>query len=148
MNIVGTSLLGSGLLMSTETSTGFDFTLIVRPVAGLQARFTLGRTDVITRPDFSSFRAFYGAAVKRGAESPALIADAKEVLDSSDFATKPTGARASPWSASWILDYGFARDSWTPLRGVRMTAASGNVSRSGGLPAVINQRRARPPHRC
>ncbi len=107
-------------VMSTETSKGFDLTLMARPFTGLQARFTIGRTDVITRPDFSSFRAFYEAAVKRGDESPALIADAKEVLDSSDFATKPTGARASPWSASWILDYGFARDSWTPLRGVRM----------------------------
>ena len=107
-------------ILSTETSKGFDLTLLTRPVKGLQARFTVGRAEVITRPDFSSFRAYYEAAVKRGDEAPALIADAKEVLDSSDFATKPSGARAAPWSASWILDYAFARDAWAPLRGVRL----------------------------
>lgn len=107
-------------VMSTETSKGFDLTLMVRPAKGLQARFTVGKSDVVTRPDFSSFRAFYEAAVKRGDESPALIADAKEVLDSSDFETKPSGARAAPWSASWILDYAFQRDVWAPLKGVRL----------------------------
>ncbi len=107
-------------ILSTETSKGFDLTLLTRPAKGLQARFTVGRAEVITRPDFSSFRAYYEAAVKRGDEAPALIADAKEVLDSSDFATKPSGARAAPWSASWILDYAFARDAWAPLRGVRL----------------------------
>jgi outer membrane receptor protein involved in Fe transport len=107
-------------VMSTETSKGFDLTLMARPFKGLQARFTLGKTDVTTRPDFASFRAFYDAAVKRGDEAPALIADAREVLDSSDFATKPSGARAAPWSASWILDYTFARETWAPLKGVRL----------------------------
>lgn len=107
-------------ILSTESSRGFDLTLLTRPAKGLQARFTVGRADVITRPDFSSFRAYYEAAVKRGDEAPSLIADAKEVLDSSDFATKPSGARAAPWSASWILDYSFARDAWTPLRGARI----------------------------
>jgi len=107
-------------ILSTETSKGFDLTVLTRPAKGLQARFTVGRADVITRPDFSSFRAYYEAAVKRGDEAPSLIADAKEVLDSSDFATKPSGARAAPWSASWILDYSFARDAWMPLRGTRV----------------------------
>ena len=107
-------------IVSTETSEGFDLTILTRPAKGLQARFTVGRADVITRPDFSSFRAYYEAAVKRGDEAPSLIADAKEVLDSSDFATKPSGARAAPWSASWILDYSFARDAWMPLRGTRV----------------------------
>jgi hypothetical protein len=107
-------------VMSTETSKGFDLTLMTRPVKGLQARFTIGKADVITRPDFSSFRAYYDAAVKRGDEDPALIADAKEVLDSSDYSTKPSGARAAPWSASWVLDYSFPRDTWEPLKGVRV----------------------------
>ncbi|MEY4005882.1 MAG: hypothetical protein RLZZ221_1978, partial [Verrucomicrobiota bacterium] len=107
-------------ILSTETSKGFDLTVLTRPAKGLQARFTVGRADVITRPDFSSFRAYYEAAVKRGDEAPSLIADAKEVLDSSDFATKPSGARAAPWSASWILDYSFARDACMPLRGTRV----------------------------
>jgi outer membrane receptor protein involved in Fe transport len=107
-------------ILSTETSKGFDLTVLVRPTKGLQARFTLAKTDVITRPDFSAFRAYYEAAVKRGDEAPSLIADAKEVLDSSDFATKPAGARAAPWSASWILDYAFSREASPWLRGVRL----------------------------
>jgi hypothetical protein len=107
-------------VLSTETSKGFDLTVMARPFKGLQTRFTVGKTDVITSPDFSSFRAFYEAAVKRGDEAPALIADAKEVLDSSDFSTKPSGARAAPWSASWIVDYAFQREAWAPLKGVRL----------------------------
>lgn len=107
-------------VLSTESSKGFDVTLLARPAKGLQLRFTLAKADVVTRPDFSSFRAYYEAAVKRGDEAPALIADAKEVLDSSDYSTKPTGARAAPWSASWIADYSFHRESWAPLRGVRV----------------------------
>jgi len=107
-------------VMSTESSKGFDLTVMTRPFKGMQARFTLGKTDVITQPDFGSFRAFYEAAVKRGDEAPALIADAKEVLDSSDFTTKPSGARASPWSASWILDYSFQPQASRLLKGVRL----------------------------
>jgi hypothetical protein len=107
-------------VLSTETSKGFDLTVMARPFKGLQTRFTVGKTDVITSPDFASFRAFYEAAVKRGDEAPALIADAKEVLDSSDFSTKPSGARAAPWSASWIVDYAFQREAWAPLKGVRL----------------------------
>lgn len=107
-------------VLSTETSKGFDVTVMVRPTKALQLRFTLGKADVITRPDFSSFRAFYDAALKRGDEAPDLMADAKEVLDSSDLATKPAGARAAPWSASWIVDYAFTREVWQPLRGVRL----------------------------
>ena len=82
-------------ILSTEFSRGFDLTLLTRPALGLQARFTVGRADVITRPDFSSSRAYYEAPVKRGDEAPSLIADAKEVLESSDFATKPSGARGT-----------------------------------------------------
>ena len=107
-------------VLSTESSKGFDVTLLARPTKGLQLRFTLAKADVITRPDFSAFRSYYEAAVKRGDEAPALIADAKEVLDSSDYSTKPTGARAAPWSASWIADYSFQREVWAPLRGVRL----------------------------
>jgi hypothetical protein len=107
-------------VVSTETSKGFDVTLLVRPVKGLQTRFTLAKSDVVTRPDFSSFRAYYNAALQRGDESPAIMAEAKDVLDSSDVEDKPTGARAAPWSASWIIDYSFARDTWKPLRGFRV----------------------------
>ena len=107
-------------ILSTETSKGFDLTLLFRPMQGLQTRFTLAKADVVTRPDFSTFRAYFDAAVKRGDESPALIAEATDVLNSSDFSTKPTGARASPWSASWVIDYAFPRMAWAPLRGVRL----------------------------
>lgn len=107
-------------VVSTESSKGFDLTLLLRPVRGLQLRFTFANAVVLTRPDFSSFRAYYDAAVARGDESPALIAEARDVLDSSDVDNKPLGARAAPWSASWIIDYSFSRDAWKPLTGVRV----------------------------
>jgi len=123
-------------VVSTETSKGFDLTLMFRPVKGLQTRFTVGRADVLTRPDFSTFRARYNAAVARGNESPALLAEARDVLDQSDLEDKPTGARAAPWSYSWIIDYAFSRESWRPLQGVRL-GANGNW-RDNYLFAIIN----------
>jgi hypothetical protein len=105
---------------STENSRGADVTINLRPFKGLQLRFTLARTEVLGEPDFSSFRAYYAAAVARGNESPALLNEAKTLLDSLDIDTKPAGARASPWSASWVIDYAFQRDVWKPLRGVRV----------------------------
>ncbi len=105
---------------ATENSKGADLTLMMRPAKGLQLRFTLGYANVFSRPDLQSFRAYYDAAVKRGNESPALLADAKLLLDTLDIADRATGARAAPWSASWVADYSFARESWKPLRGVRV----------------------------
>ena len=91
---------------SLENSTGADLTLILRPTKQLQVRLTLARTKVVGDPDLSSFRAYYDAAVARGNESPAVLALAKQLLDSLDIPGKPTGARASPWSGSWVIDYG------------------------------------------
>ncbi|WP_414663016.1 TonB-dependent siderophore receptor [Horticoccus sp. 23ND18S-11] len=105
---------------STENSQGADLTLGVKPTKGLQMRFTLARTKVLGQPDLGSFRGYYEAAVARGDESPALLNEAKNLLNSLDIDTKPTGARASPWSASWVIDYAFSRESWKPLRGVRV----------------------------
>ncbi len=105
---------------STENSRGADVTLNVRPLKGLQLRFTLARTKVTGLPNLDSFRGYYEAAVARGNEAPALLNEAKTLLDSLDIDQKPTGARASPWSASWVVDYAFARDTWAPLRGVRV----------------------------
>ena len=103
---------------STENSRGADMTLMVRPIDRLQLRFTLARTKVLGQPDLSSFRGYYDAAIARGNENPAILNEARNLLDSLDIDTKPTGPRASPWSASWIIQYGFARDAWRPLRGV------------------------------
>jgi outer membrane receptor protein involved in Fe transport len=105
---------------STENSRGADVTLNVRPVRGLQLRFTLARTQVTGLPNLDSFRGYYEAAVARGNESPALLNEAKTLLDSLDIDQKPTGPRASPWSASWVVDYAFSRDAWKPLRGARV----------------------------
>ncbi|MBI5690273.1 MAG: hypothetical protein HZC55_09240 [Verrucomicrobia bacterium] len=125
-------------VVSTETSKGFDLTLMFRPFKGLQTRFTVARADVLTRPDFSTFRAMYEAAVARGNESPALLAEARDVLAQSDVDDKPTGARAAPWSASWIIDYAFSREAWAPLRGVRL-GANGNW-RDNYLLAILDGR--------
>ena len=105
---------------STESSQGADLTLNVRPLKGLQFRFTLARTKVLGMPDLGSFRGYYEAAVARGNESAALLNEAKNLLNSLDVDTKPTGARAAPWSASWVVDYAFQRDTWPVLRGVRL----------------------------
>jgi outer membrane receptor protein involved in Fe transport len=105
---------------STENSTGADLTVMIRPTKGLQLRFTLARTQVQGEPDLSSFRAYYDAAVKRGNEAAGVLSTARLLLDSLDIKSKPAGARASPWSASWIVDYTFARGTWQLLRGVRM----------------------------
>ena len=105
---------------SMENSTGADLTLILRPTKQLQVRLTLARTKVVGEPDLSSFRAYYTAAVARGNESPAVLALAKQLLDSLDIPGKPTGARASPWSGSWVIDYTMPRDAWAPLKGVRV----------------------------
>jgi outer membrane receptor protein involved in Fe transport len=105
---------------STENSRGADLTLNLRPFRGLQMRFTVARTQVTGEPDLDRFRGYYEAAVKRGNELPALLADAKLLLDTLDIDTKPSGARAAPWSASWVFDYAFQRDTWAPLRGVRL----------------------------
>jgi outer membrane receptor protein involved in Fe transport len=103
---------------STENSKGADATLVVNPFKGLRLRFTLARTQVQGQPDLSSFRGYYEAAVKRGNEPAALLNEAKNLLDTLDNDTKPTGARASPWSASWAVQYGFRGDTHPVLRGV------------------------------
>ncbi len=105
---------------STENSRGGDVTLIVKPIEDLFLRFTLARTQVTGQPDLSSFRAYFEAAVARGNESAALLNEARNLLDTLDLDTKPTGARASPWSASWAAQYRFPRDRWPLLRGASM----------------------------
>ncbi|HRE06407.1 MAG TPA: TonB-dependent receptor plug domain-containing protein [Opitutaceae bacterium] len=107
---------------STESSKGADLTLMVRPLPGLQLRFTVARAKVAGTPDLANFRAYYQSAVSRGNESPALLNEAKNLLDTLDLPNRPTGARAAEWSASWIVDYAFSRNSWAPLKGVRMGA--------------------------
>ncbi|MCX6950981.1 MAG: hypothetical protein NTV51_02160 [Verrucomicrobia bacterium] len=105
---------------STEHSQGADATINLRPMKGLQLRFTVARTKVLGEPDLGSFRGYYEAAKARGNESAALLNEAKNLLDSLDIDTKPTGARGSPWSASWVIDYAFQRAAAEVLRGVRI----------------------------
>jgi len=105
---------------STENSRGADVTVNLRPAKGLQLRLTLARTQVEGQPDLDRFRGYYNAAVARGNENPAVLNEAKTLLDTLDIDTKPAGARASPWSASWVVDYAFQRNTWNVLRGVRL----------------------------
>jgi hypothetical protein len=108
--------------LSTESSKGFDVTLMARPLDGLQVRVTLAMADVKGVPDLNSLRGYYDAAVARGDESPILLADTKQLLDMIDLPNRPTGARAAKWSASWVVDYSFPRELNKVLRGVRVGA--------------------------
>jgi hypothetical protein len=103
---------------STENSRGADATIILKPLTGLLLRFTLAHAKVQGQPDLSSFRAYYDAAIARGNESPALLNEARNLLDTLDNDTKPTGSRAAPYSASWSFQYAFPRDGHKLLRGV------------------------------
>jgi hypothetical protein len=106
--------------LSTEASKGFDVTLLLNPVRGLQARLTLAMADVKSVPDLANLRGYYDAAVARGDESPILLEDVRSLLSMIDLPNRATGARAAKYSASWVLDYGFARDSNRLLQGVRL----------------------------
>ena len=105
---------------AVEQSKGFDLTLMARPVKGMQLRLTVGHAKVASQPNLTSFRGYYEAASKRPDESPTLLLDAKNLLDTLDNSAGATGARAAPWSASWVVDYAFAKDAPDVLRGVRM----------------------------
>jgi outer membrane receptor protein involved in Fe transport len=119
--VVGTAS-ASRYYRSTESSKGADLTLMLRPTRSLQLRFTAARAKVAGIPDLSRFRAYYEAAVARGNESPALLNEARTLLDTLDNPNRPTGPRASPWTASWAIDYTFPRGSWRALHGVRLGA--------------------------
>ncbi|BET66762.1 hypothetical protein ASA1KI_16800 [Opitutales bacterium ASA1] len=106
--------------LSTEASKGFDVTLLLNPVRGLQARLTLAMADVKSVPDLANLRGYYDAAVARGDESPILLEDVRSLLSMIDLPNRATGARAAKYSASWVVDYGFARDSNRLLQGVRL----------------------------
>jgi hypothetical protein len=105
---------------ATESSKGFDVTLMARPVKGLQLRFVLGRADVSSEPNLGSFRAYYDAAVLRPDESPGMLTEARLLLDTLDVQSRAVGSRGALWSAGWVADYGFSRGSWAPLQGLRL----------------------------
>jgi len=106
---------------AVENSKGFDLTVAARPTKGLQLRFTVGRAKVASTPDLKNFRGYYDAAVARNDPAETTVrADAKFLLDTLDVPAAALGARAAPWSASWVADYAFASTSWQPLRGVRV----------------------------
>jgi outer membrane receptor protein involved in Fe transport len=97
---------------STENSKGGDLTLVLRPTKQLQLRFTVGRAKVLDTPDLAAFRSYYNAAVTRTnaanapggnaalAESPAVLATAKLLLDSLDISGRPAGPRRRPGPAA------------------------------------------------
>ncbi len=103
---------------STENSRGAEMTLMLKPIRGLMLRFTAAHTKVTGEPDLSSFRKYYEAAVARGNESGALLNEAKNLLDTLDVDSKPTGPRGVIWSASWATQYSFSGDTWPVLKSV------------------------------
>jgi hypothetical protein len=112
---------------STERSKGFDATIIVKPTDALQLRFTVARADVQANTDVGWFRDFIRAAEAYnagplnplGAVDGAILNRANNVLNTFETPGRSTGARAAPWSASWIVDYDFSGHGWKPFKGLR-----------------------------
>jgi hypothetical protein len=115
---------------SVEGSKGFDATLAVRPVDGLQLRFTLAQAKVTSNTDVSSMLKFYNAAIndptflslpnaETGSTPQETLDDAKLIIDSFAIVGRSTGPRAAEWSASWVVDYDFSALSIAPLKGIR-----------------------------
>lgn len=105
-------------VMSTERAEGFETTLQLQRMRGIQARLTFSHNEIAVLRDFSLFRQFLEAAIARGNEDPTLIADAQQILDANDEVLAVTGSRSSENSINWILDYQFPRDTW--LKGTRL----------------------------
>jgi hypothetical protein len=117
---------GSRNFNSTEESTGFDTTIVARPLQGLQLRFTLARAEVESITDVKNFRGYYDAAVLYNQTAAptdqvpqAVLNDAQSLLDTFEKPGRSTGARAAEWSGSWVVDYDFSALSWKPVKGVR-----------------------------
>ena len=108
---------------STERAEGVEATLQFQRIKGVQARLTLAHNRIAVTRDFSLFKSYLDAAIARGGESPALIADAQRILAANDGVEAVTGSRSAENSVNWTLDYQFPRGSW--LRGTR-AAVHGN----------------------
>lgn len=109
---------------STERAEGFETTLQFQRIYGVQARLTFSHNKLSVSRDFSTFRAFFDAAVARGDESPALVADAQSILDANDGVLAVIGhQRSSENAVNWAFDYQFPRETW--FRGTRV-AVYGN----------------------
>jgi hypothetical protein len=133
-----------------EGSKGFDLTLMLRPTKNLQLRFTVARAIVDSQPNLQSFRGYYTAAVARAEPAEvAVVARAKLLLDTLDNTAGAVGARAAPWSASWIIDYAIPSDRWRALKGVRagvngiwrddyLFGVSNGVKQTGGATHLVN----------
>lgn len=120
---------------STERAEGFETTLQFQRIHGVQARLTFAHNKLSVSRDFSLFRQYLDAAIARGSESAALIADAKSILDANSEILAVVGhQRSAENSVNWTFDYQFPRESW--LKGTRL-AVYGNWRDKFNL-ALIN----------
>lgn len=102
---------------SQEESSGGDFTIQGRRLHGIQLRLTGSIVQVKAMPDFTAFKTFLDAAIKRTAaanatggdptmaENATYIANAQTIYNSATLTTKVNGLRSAPYGGSFVLDY-------------------------------------------
>lgn len=110
---------------SSESSEGFEATVFLTRVKGLQARLTFAYNDIAVARDFSRFKFHLDAAIARGGEDPEDIADAQEILAENEGVITVTGSRGKPYAVNWVFDYEFGENTF--LKNTRV-ALYGNWS--------------------
>lgn len=133
-------------VLSSERSKGYDLTLQLQRIRGVQARFTFSHNDISSQRDMSTLAAYLKAATDRTAaanaaggnpalaEQALLITNANTILAANLNVPAVTGSRSRPNAANLLLDYEFARD--TRFRGLRV-AVGGNWRSAYNL-GIIN----------
>lgn len=131
---------------SSEESQGFDFSLTMQRVRGLQLRLTFSKTDVKVTRDFSAFQEKLEAAIARTAaanapggnpalaETATLIANGQNILLSNTNTTEVTGLRSAPYTASWTLDYELPRRLGLRVGATGVWVPDYNVAILNGVP--------------
>jgi hypothetical protein len=129
----------------TSRSTGYEITLQSLRMHGIQTRLTFGHNHKTSQKDMSLFRRLYNeaaarvAALKPGDPNIAiltpLLTNAATILRNNEGLPILTGTQSVPNTASFSVDYEFART--TPLRGTRVGLTGTwndnyNVANSGG----------------
>ena len=99
-------------ISSTELAEGFEATLLLKRIKGIQARLTFAQNDITSGRDIDTFKTLLAAAIARGDEDPDHIADAQDAVDDNDGVFIVDGSRSVPYSVNWAFDYQFGENTF------------------------------------